>query len=351
MRKYLVIIVILACVCISLQKNDGITIQDTDPLFKSVSYKIGVAIDVSKLKNNSLYRSTALREFNSFTPENAMKFNRLQKLEGVYDWNDSDFFVDFALRNKKRIHGHALIFDEATPDWVRSYNGDFDSLLVSYITTVVSRYKGAIQGWDVVNEAFDNSGNFKKTIWFKKLGPDYIKKAFIAAHKADPEALLFYNDNQLEFQAKRFNAVLSYLNKMKSEGVKIDGIGSQMHVKEYSYAINSTDKVFQALVKNGYLIHISELDVGINKSGIRRPFISKEINSQISVYESIAKSYSKVPKKFQYGITFWGVSDSDTWLNSYYKLNDEPLLFDSNYKPKKVYEILKQKLKEINQSY
>lgn len=348
MKKYLVIIVILASSCLSLQRNNEASMQDSATLYQNAAYKIGAAIDVSRLRNNALYRNTALREFNSFTPENALKFNRLQKNEGVYDFKDADYFVDFALKNKKRIHGHALLFGESTPDWVKTFKGNFDSLLVSYINTVVSRYKGSIQSWDVVNEAFDNNGDFKKTIWYEKLGPDYIKKAFIAAHKADPKALLFYNDNQLEFQEKRFYAVLSYLNKMKTEGVTIHGIGSQMHVKEYSYGQNSTDKVFQQLAKNGYLIHISELDVGINKSGIKRPFLSTEVNNQMSVYESIVNSYNKVPKALQYGITFWGVSDNDTWLNNHYKLNDAPLLFDSNYKPKKIYDILKQKFKGLN---
>lgn len=305
------------------------------------SIKLGAAVDIKKLKTNSDYTNLVKKQFESLTPENDFKFNRLQKQYGVYSWDDADYLVGFCRDNNKRLHGHVLIFSDATPQWVQSFSGDFDSLLTSYVKTVVSRYKSSILSWDVVNEAFDNQGKFKENIWFRKLGPAYIEKAFRAANAANPNALLFYNDNQLESQPKRFSAIVSHLIGLRKNGVRVDGVGSQMHVKGYSY-FNSqrTDKVFKTLYSNGFLIHISELDVGMNKQGLKRAFSPSELSQQQKVYSSIFSSYSRVPEQFRYGITFWGVGDSDSWLNQHYKLNDQPLLFDQNYRLKKNYQQL-----------
>jgi endo-1,4-beta-xylanase len=276
-----------------------------------------------------------------------MKFKSLHPQEAIYNWEAADYIVDFAVKNHKRLHGHTLIWDGSVPDWVANYTGDsasWESMVKNHIQTVVSHYKGKIKSWDVVNEALQDNGKYIDNIWYKKLGKDYIARCFIYAHQADPDALLFYNDHSNEASPLKRKAILKLVNNLRSRGVPIHGLGLQMHTR----LAQSNEGIAAALTgaaATGLLVHISELDVSIKIGKVRASQFTPELAQlQALKYQFIIKTYNSLPKRQQFGITMWNVSDGDSWLNKS-KAPNWPLLFDKDYKPKQSYKAVIEALK------
>lgn len=224
-----------------------------------------------------------------------------------------------------------------------------DSALYQFINTTVTRYKGTIKAWDVINELLADDGSIRNNtntpapsgstdyfVWSNYLGRDYPVKAFTYAHNADPDALLFINDYALETNNTKLDSLIALVNELKSKNVKVDGIGTQMHVSwNTSYA--GIDNMMKKLAATGLLIRISELDVKINpvpKTGfILTP---TEAAYQADMYKYIVQSYLKtIPPAQQYGITIWGLTDNTSWL--YNNGQDYPLLFNAAYAKKAAY--------------
>src|SRR5690606_6128994 len=215
----------------------------------------------------------ANREMSSLTTENTMKMGALTTGRGEYFWDDADFFVDFAQENDIRAHGHTLIWykngDLSTPQWVRDFKGnkeDWKRLMKEHITAVVSRYKGRVTSWDVVNEAIRDDGSFRtpeECVWTKNIGvPEYIDWAFQCAHEADPEALLFYNDYGHEYSRSKGLAINELVRGMKERGVPVHGLGLQMHVGVHR-DIADIEAAVELAAETDLLIHISELNVEV----------------------------------------------------------------------------------------
>ena len=313
--------------------------QSVLSLKKVLPFPIGAAVNVKYLKNNASYRNLLLQQFNCITTENEMKFKAIHPSEGVYRWDDADYLVNFAIKNKLRIHGHTLVWHGSLPVWVHKFQGDsvkWERLIKNHIQTIVSRYKGRVKSWDVVNEAFDDNGTFKKTIWFKKLGANYIERAFIYAHEADPNALLFMNDNANEASPAKRNAILKLVNKLKAKGIPINGLGMQMHTR-LAQPNSGIVTALKTAAATGLMVHLSELDIRI------RPYIYSDstIIMQALKYKFIVNQYNVlIPKSQQFGITTWNITDKDSWLNKSASKRDWPLLFDDNYKPKRAFKAI-----------
>lgn len=233
-----------------------------------------------------------------------------------------------------------------------------DSVLHLWINSVVGHYAGKIKAWDVLNEPLADNGTIRTNsnlpsgtttttpgifVWSQYLGKDVGVKAFTYAHAADPNALLFINDYNLETGPGKIDSLIAYVAYLKSKGVQVDGIGTQMHVSIISsYA--GIDAMFQKLAATGLKIRISELDVKINqanKTNISQiPVPQATWASQADMYKYIVSSYMKnVPAAQRYGITVWGVTDNTSWLyhNTTSNIYDYPLLFDSTYNKKPAY--------------
>ena len=178
--------------------------------FRSVSdIPIGAAVDPNLLRNNPAYKNLVSHHFSSITPENAMKMQPLVNVQDNYQWTDADLLVDFAEQNDASVHGHTLVWHNQLPSWVNTYSGSYEDLLKKHSQTVLGHFKGRIQYWDVVNEAVLDSGSgYRNTIWFEKIGPDYIADAFRWAHQADPDAKLFYNDYSLSGDSQKLDFVV-----------------------------------------------------------------------------------------------------------------------------------------------
>ena len=317
-------------------------VLDTN-LYKMMPFPMGASINVSLLKNSSIYNGLVTKEFNSVTAENAMKFGALHPSENTYNWVDADYIVSYAISNNKRIHGHTLNWYKSLPSWVTAFSGDsiaWESLLKSHIQNVVAHFKGKVASWDVVNEYFNSDGTVRNSIWVTKLGQDYIARCFQYAHQADPDALLFYNDFGQESSPAKRNAISNLINSFQTRGIPIQGIGMQFHIN-----FNQPEATIMAAINfakgTGLKVHISELDIAVNVAKIQGlVFTSAMASQQAEMYRSVVKAYNSIPKSQQFGITTWNVGDADSWIPAFQGAPDWPLPFDINYIRKPAYKAI-----------
>ena len=295
---------------------------------------IGTALDDNVLLKSPDHAKTLVREFNLATSENGMKFHNVQVARGEFSFDRSDRIVDFALQNNMAIRGHTLVWEHALPEWLEQGDWSRDDvidILRTHIKTVVSRYRGKISAWDVVNESIDNSGQLKESFWYRHIGPEYIEMAFRWAREADPNALLFYNEYGAEGTSRKSDAVYELVKSLQDRGVPIDGVGLQMHLtlgtglKPERVAENMA-----RLDELGLLVHITEMDVRI-----REPASEADLIEQAQTYREMIEVC--IAAKNCDTVVIWGVSDRYSWVP--YQFNDygSALLFDSDFNPKPAY--------------
>jgi endo-1,4-beta-xylanase len=231
-----------------------------------------------------------------------------------------------------------------------------DNEMKKYITTTMTHYTGKIAAWDIVNEAFLDNGQIRTNtnytipaanvsnqflygqyIGSKYDANNYILHAFTYAKAADPVPLRFINDYNLEYSTAKTDSMKALVTFVNKNGQLIDGIGTQLHIT-LSTSLTGIDYAFKTLASTGLKIRISELDVALNtsKSGTYTPDATA-LSNQSAMYKYVIQSYIKnVPAAQRYGVTVWGVSDTDSWLNTT-TTPDAPLLFDTKYAKKPAY--------------
>lgn len=319
--------------------------QTTDTTLKGFSpFPFGASVGVTPLKNVPALRALLAREFNSVTAEGSMKFGNLHPDSNRYFWDNADTIVNFALQHWQRIHGHTLVWHNDVPDWMTDSLPDdsvvWEHILEDHIKTVVGRYKGLIASWDVVNEAIDQNGQLRNTVWLQHLGPGYIARSFHYAHEADSSALLFYNDYGHESLIKT-NAIRRLLDSLKSDGVPIHGTGLQMHICKVTNT-PVLDRAIDTLLKTGLLIHISELTVALNPENdstlTYTPILADMLAQK---YKFMARTVKKIPENQFHGITQWNVSDFDTYMKTKFGREDWPMPFDTLFQKKQAFQAIK----------
>ena len=212
-----------------------------------------------------------------------MRFLNIRPERDKYDFDTPDLMADFAEENDLEVRGHILVWHHGIPNWVKE--GEFSKkemtlILKKHIQTVVKHYKGKIYAWDVVNEAFNDDGTLRNTIWLQTIGPEYIELSFQWAHEADPNALLFYNDFDNEGFDPKSNAFLRWSKDYKERGVPIDGVGFQMHSNiAYEKNYEMIKGNFERYEQIGLEVQITEMDVMIKilMSRIMKCCSSKQI--------------------------------------------------------------------------
>jgi len=316
-----------------------------------VPFPLGASLNPRLLENNHNYRARATTEFNSITAENHMKMMLVHPEANRFDFSKADELVGFAASNQKRIHGHTLVWHNQVPNWMKEFTGDaqaWEAMLKNHVQEVAKHYQGKVAGWDVVNEAFLDDGSLRPSIWAEHI-PDYIAKSFQWAHEADPKAILFYNDYGQDGKPKKMQAILNMVKELQARKIPIHGLGLQMHINIDSKNEEISQVILQSTA-TGLAIHFSELDIAVNPTNnpeFSYDDIAKEAQKQ--KFELIFKAYLAIPKKQQYGITFWNIGDSDSWLRGYFKRPKEyPLLFDENYARKATYQYLLNSLPHAN---
>ncbi|MFO7657203.1 MAG: endo-1,4-beta-xylanase [Bacteroidales bacterium] len=328
-------------------------------------FYIGAAVNQFQLyEKDTLAKPFIALHFNSITNENCLKWERVHPQPGVYDFAPADSMVAFGQRNNMFIVGHCLVWHSQTPDWVFEDSlGNTLSrdallrLMKEHITTVVGRYKGKIQGWDVVNEAVGDDGQMRKSKWYEIIGEDFVQKAFEFAREVDPDAELYYNDYNIELPVKREGAVV-LLKTLQDKGIQIDGVGIQGHWQLNLPHLQLIDTSIKIFADMGLTVMITELDVnvipepmGLTGAEVSQNFeYQKQLNPYTeslpdSVQQQLSSRYADLFNTFvKYKesvsrITFWGVHDGYSWKNNWpiKGRTTYPLLFDRNYQPKPAY--------------
>ena len=325
------------------------TLVNAQSLLKdAIPFRLGASVNPRLLAENEAYRNIASQEFTSMTAENHMKMMLIHPAADYFDFSKGDEIVAFAAKSGKRMHGHTLVWHNQVPQWMKDFQGDqkaWEAMLKTHIQTVVTHYKGKVSGWDVVNESFLDDGSLRPSLWADHI-PDYIAKSFQWAHEADPEATLFYNDYGQDGHPKKMQAILDLVADLKKRKIPIHGLGLQMHINVDSKRAEIQDIISKS-VQTGLAIHFSELDIAVNPKN--NPDYSYQESTQNELFAFVFKAYRAIPAKQQYGITFWNVSDKDSWLRGYFKRPKEyPLLFDDKYAKKTGYTNLINSLKTPN---
>lgn len=292
------------------------------------------------------------KQFNQISPENLLKFQPVHPAADRYAFDAQDRYVQFGVDRKMQVVGHTLVWHNQTPAWVfQGPDGkpaDRETLLArmrDHIHTVVGRYKGRIRGWDVVNEAIDEDGSLRKAPWHDGIGDDYVAKAFAFAQEADPNAELYYNDYNLEKPAKRAG-VIRLVKDLKARGLRIDGIGNQGHWQLETPAIDQIEQALIDLQSTGLKVMYSELDINLLPPAGRNadPAVANPYAGGLpdEKQRQLAKRYADIFGVFLTHrdavtrVTFWGLSDADSWLNRG-RMN-YPLLWDRLRQPKPAFQ-------------
>lgn len=352
-RTALIILAAFVLACQPKQKAKDDTTKGLKD-FYSDYFTIGVAVSPWALKTDEA--QLIRQHFNSLTAENAMKMGPIHPKENEYFWSHSDSIVAFALRNTMKLRGHTLCWHNQTPNWMfkdEAGNTVTKEVLLQrlkdHITTVVSRYKGKIYAWDVVNEAISDKQDeyLRVSPWTTIIGEEFIAKAFEYAHEADPDALLFYNDYN-EINPVKREKIIRLVTDLKTAGVPIHGVGLQGHwaVNEPSYA--QLDSTLTDFAKTGLQLQITELDISVypkeHQARDRKAedydttFTSTKEQEQIEMYKKCFILFRKHKASIR-SVTFWNISDRRSWLDDFpvRDRKDYPLLFDKALKPKKAY--------------
>ena len=319
-----------------------------ESLHEVAGFPVGTSVRMNEFKKDPLTRALQQYHFDSLTTGSDMKMHKVMPTENGYYWKVIDEAVAYTQKHEQRLFGHNLIWHSSTPSWVvkkaRQNPQWFDGFMKEYIHTYVGRYKGVVDGWDVVNEGFATKGAGYRTdtIWYQTLGPEYIEKAFRYAHEADPDAILFYNDFNIERDLEKFNSMMVMVKDFQARGVPISGIGFQMHIR-----MDILNEVIAHTLKQaaatGLQIHLSEVDIIFNThddsrgGGIEnhKQLTEEMKQAQKKKYKELVQMYREiVPSEQQYGITFWGFTDRDTWIRRFFDMIDWPTIYDDDLKPK-----------------
>jgi endo-1,4-beta-xylanase len=325
-------------------------------------FLFGVAVNMQQVNGvNSIETELLAKEFTTIVAENCMKPQPIHPEENRYNWEDADKLVAFGEKNKQVVTGHCLIWHSQIGRW---FFMDADGKDVSpevlkermrqHIYTVVSRYKGRVKGWDVVNEAFEDNGTYRNSKFYQILGKDFIKYAFQFAHEAAPNVELYYNDYNVETPAK-CDAIIQLVKELKAAGCRIDAVGSQAHMHMNSPTLEATETSFQKLKAVGVKILITEWDISILPS----PYDGANISASFKYSKEMDPYREAIPDSVQqkwnkrvldmFGlflkyhdvvnrVTVWGLTDNTTWLNNFpiRGRKDYPVLFDRNNQRKPV---------------
>ena len=297
------------------------------------------------------------RQFNTISPENLLKFQSLHPEPDRYAFDAADRYVAFGRDRGMPVIGHNLVWHSHTPRWVwdapdgtLADRATMLARLQTHIATVVGRYKGKIRGWDVVNEALNEDGTLRDSPWRRGIGDDYIARAFQFAHEADPNAELYYNDYNLVTRPEKRAGAIRIITDLQQRGVRIDAVGEQGHWRLNMPAVADLDHAITELRATGVKVLITELDVNLLPSAgqpARGQPPSPESNPYVNglpddMQQALARYYGDAfrvllkHRDYITRVTFWGVSDADSWLNRG-RVN-HPLLWDRQRQPKPAFD-------------
>jgi endo-1,4-beta-xylanase len=358
-RISVMVLVFIAAAC--AQQKTSAPADTLKDAFSGIFF-IGTALNTDQITaQDQAAVDLVVRQFNSIVAENCMKSEILQPQEGVFDFNLSDQFVEFGQAHNMHIVGHTLIWHSQAPRWFFTDEEGNDvsaevlrERMRSHIYTVVGRYKGKVHGWDVVNEAILDNGEWRPTKFYQILGEDYVRLAFEFAREADPDAELYYNDYSMALPGRR-EGVVSMVKNLQEQGIKVDGIGMQCHIGLDYPTLEDFEQSMLAFASLGAKVMITEMDISV------LPFPQSNLGADVSLRAEMQAELNpyveQLPEEIDIAlnqrytdffrlflkhkenvsrVTLWGVHDGQSWKNNWPVpgRTDYPLLFDRQYQPK-----------------
>lgn len=275
--------------------------------------------------------------------ENCMKTVNLRPNKTFWNWSDVDNLVNYALEHKMQVKFHTLFWHVQNAAWISAFKTEKQAsdFMEDHVKTILTRYKGKIRDYDVVNEMFNEDGSFRENVWYKTMGSGYIEKALRLARDADPTAHLYLNDfNNENMGNPKADAMYNMIKDFVARGVPIDGVGFQLHLDA---SLPYDEDAIRANVRRykdlGLEVSFSEVDVRIPQT---EP--EKYLEAQKDVYCSLLKIAMEEPNVKSF--ILWGISDKTSWVPSSFPGYGSALLYDSQYNPKPVYTEMMNMLKK-----
>jgi endo-1,4-beta-xylanase len=341
------------------QKNTAAPDSFLKDAFKNY-FLIGTALNTAQIEEKDTRAAILIpQQFSAITPENIMKGEVIHPGWDRYNFDMADKIVAYGKKYNIKVNGHTLIWHSQLPAYMRNMK-DADSVkqfFTNHINTVAGRYDGKVFSWDVVNEALEEDGSLRKSIFSEKIGSDFVTEAFRLVQKAAPNTELYYNDYNIEQPKKRAGAI-ALIKKIQAAGVRIDGVGIQGHWRATNIPLKEIENSILEYAALGIKVMFTELDLGV----LPNPWDSDAADVNLkAVYSEKMNPYAKglpdsMQVKFTKGyedlfklflkhkdkisrITFWGVNDAQSWLNNWpiWGRTNYPLLFDREFKPKPAY--------------
>lgn len=317
-------------------------------------FKVGAAINSWNLDAMSEEYKLLTREFNVFTLENESKPEPIHPEEGRYVFDGVDRFAAFGEKTGVTLRGHTLVWHSQCPMWFfydEEKNPVSEDVLLGrmreHITTVVSRYKGKIAVWDVVNEVLRDEGGMRESLWYKISGKKYIKEAFRCAHEADPDARLIINDYNLESSDAKADTMVELVREMLEEGVPVHGVGLQMHLSLWTDMEQLKRNVHKLAalreIAPDFRLEVTELDMSCYQWTDEAADIdwTEEMTARFTAkYEELFRFYMEMAEEGVLDtVVFWGLHDGISWLNGFPRRHKNyPLLIGRGMEKKPAYD-------------
>lgn len=294
--------------------------------------QVGSAVSASALEADPAYRDRVAAEFNTVTTENEFKWSVLEPVRGRYDFSRADRIVDFAAAHHQAVRGHTLVWHSSLPEWLTTgtfSQAELRDILRNHVQTVVSRYRGRVAVWDVVNEPLAEDGTPRDGFWLSRLGPGYLADAFHWARAVDPAAQLYLNEYGTETNAAKARGLHELVRDLRARGVPVDGVGFQTH-KLLTSRLSALGDVLRRFADLGLDVAITELDVRVPV-----PADATELAQQAEVYAWAAQACLAVPRCRS--ITTWGFTDARSWIPAQYPGWGAATLLDESLAAKPAY--------------
>lgn len=364
-NTYLISLIVISCFVrcsTSIHINKKAEAFSLSDAFEN-QFLVGAAISEDQiLGKDKKSISIVKNEYNTITPENSLKWMFIEPQPNKFNFDVSDKYVDFGMKNNMHIVGHALVWHSQLSDYMKGIKDrkTMSFHIQNHINTVVKRYKGKIHTWDVVNEALNEDGTLRESVFFNIMGSEYIENSFSWANDADPDVNLVYNDYNLCEEPKRKGAI-KLIKDLQKKNIKIDGVGIQAHWQLNSPTIEEIEKTIISFSELGIDVMFTELDISVLPSPwelqgaeVNQNFEKFEDDKKMNPYpiklpdavkKKLANRYKDIFKLFLKHqdkisrVTFWGVTDKNSWLNDWpiKGRTNYPLLFDRNYQSKIAY--------------
>ena len=349
------VISLLAASCSGSRKNSASPdLPSLKTVFKN-DFAIGTALSGEQIEEKDPKAAVLVpQQFNMATPENIMKAEVFHPKWGTYNFDLADKMIEYGKKHNIKINGHTLIWHSQLPAFARQIQSvdSFKTFFTDHINTVAGRYSGKIFSWDVVNEALNEDGTMRKSIFLDKLGDDFVTEAFRLAQAASPNTELYYNDYNNEQPAKRAGCI-TLIKKVQAAGVRIDGVGIQGHWHVGKVPLKDIEESIIQYSALGLKVMFTELDIEVLPRNFQGADVSQRMKSDPtlnpyvnglpdSVQQQLAKDYQALFNLFLKHkdkitrVTFWGVNDGQSWLNDWpvRGRTNYPLLFDRQFLPK-----------------